>query len=89
MRALTQGHVVTVHTRYSEFVALAARLAAEAPAHAAALPALPPRHAGLWHRYHPQFLARRRRALQAWLQHTLLDVRWGGTAVYKDYVLGR
>lgn len=86
---LTQGLVLQLYKRYTSFMELRQRLAAEAPQYARALPALPPRHTGLWHKYLPTFLETRRRALQRWLDYTLLDSRWGSTRAYRDWVLER
>lgn len=86
---LTQGIVLQSYKRYTCFLELVDRLCAEAPQHASALPALPPRHTGIWHKYKPTFLETRRRALQRWLVLTLLDPRWGSTRAYREWVLER
>lgn len=86
------GHsdtVLKISKRYSAFVSLHEQLAYERPSYARQLPNLPAQHVGLWQRYHPLFLEDRRRALQKWLQSTLLDERWGNARAYKNWVLER
>lgn len=81
--------VIRLSKRYSTFVSLHDHLAHERYVHARDLPALPPRHVGIWQRYHPTFLEERRRALQQWLCLTLLDERWGDTHAYTHWILER
>lgn len=83
------GTVIKISKRYSAFLSLHERLEQERGGYAHALPPLPPRHVGLWQRYHPLFLEDRRRALQQWLCATLLDERWGNADAYQRWVLER
>lgn len=84
-----QGHDLHMHKRYRAFLELAHALAREYPQHAAALPPLPPRHTGLWQRYHPAFLEGRRRALQAWLDTTAVQGPWGSSEALAAWALAR
>ena len=81
------GTVIKISKRYSAFLSLHEQLEHECGGYA--LPPLPPRHVGLWQRYHPLFLEDRRRALQQWLCATLLDERWGNADAYRRWVLER
>jgi len=83
------GTVIKINKRYSAFLSLHEELERERGSYAHELPPLPPRHVGLWQRYHPLFLEDRRRALQQWLRATLLDERWGHAGAYQRWVLER
>ena len=85
--ATRSGTVIKISKRYSAFLSLYEQLEHECGGYAP--PPLPPRHVGLWQRYHPLFLEDRRRALQQWLCATLLDERWGNADAYRRWVLER
>jgi hypothetical protein len=83
-----RGTTMSILRRFSSFCQLKQSLAAERPQQAKALPALPPRRAGLLHKYASHHLEKRRRALQKWLVIVMLDRRWGTTKSLREWVIG-
>ncbi|CAK5269101.1 unnamed protein product, partial [Mycena citricolor] len=98
------GTLIHAHKRYSDFVALETQLLRTLPVGFGAisnfvvssfttqpnsrahLPALPPKSP--FSRYRAAFLARRRRALEAWLCSVLLHPDIGGSLAVRKWVVG-
>ncbi|CAK5269100.1 unnamed protein product [Mycena citricolor] len=81
------GTLIHAHKRYSDFVALETQLLRTLPPNSRAhLPALPPKSP--FSRYRAAFLARRRRALEAWLCSVLLHPDIGGSLAVRKWVVG-
>ena len=93
---------MTVFRRFSSFVALRKALGKSRPvshadrqkdtlltlrqAHASALPALHTRH-NVLQKYSPALLQERRAILERWLRGVMLDRRWGGAIVMREWLL--
>ncbi|SPO28876.1 uncharacterized protein UTRI_05082_B [Ustilago trichophora] len=88
LRILTkQGTPIIAHKRFSSFVKLRETLRKECKDQAKWLPQLPTKAAGLLSKYDANYLEKRRRALQRWLESVMLDRVWGASEGLREWVL--
>ncbi|SNX86278.1 uncharacterized protein MEPE_04987 [Melanopsichium pennsylvanicum] len=88
LRILTkQGTPIIALKRFSSFVKLRESLKRECGEQAKWLPELPSKSAGLLSKYDANYLEKRRRALQRWLELVVLDRVWGASEAVREWVL--